>query len=125
MDQNKVIEETLLNKETTIRKQKGEKELINKQNASEVQSKSIKDYRESIYNLNVQLEAKVQKAVSNSEETATSLLEKDNQIACMVTRKKQRSGNFSVRKRRSIGMYGNRNEQKSIIFEGANTRRTC
>ena len=48
MDQNKVIEETLLTKETTIRKQKGEKELIDKQNASEVQQKSIKDYRESI-----------------------------------------------------------------------------
>ena len=114
MDQNKVLEETLLNKETTIRKQKDiidyqEKELIDKQNASEVQQKSIKDYRESIYTLNVQLEelnntvatleAKVQKAVSNS--------------------------NFAVRKRRSNCMYGNRNKQKSIIFEGANTSRTC
>ena len=99
MDQKKVIEETLLNKETTIQKQKGtidyqEKELIDKQNASEVQQTSIKDYRESIYKLSFQLEAKVQKAVSNSEEAATSLLEKDNQIVCMVTRKKQRSGNF-------------------------------
>ena len=104
MDQNKVLEETLLNKETTIRKQKDiidyqEKELIEKQNASEVQQKSIKDYRESIYTLNVQLEemnntvatleAKVQKAVSNS--------------------------NFAVRKRQSNCMYGNRNKQKSII----------
>ena len=85
MDQNKVLEETLLNKETTIRKQKDiidyqEKELIDKQNASEVQQTYIKDYRESIYKLSFQLEAKVQKAVSNSKEAATSLLEKDDQL---------------------------------------------
>ena len=100
MDRNKHLEETLVNKETTIRKQKDvidyqQKELLDQQNASEVQQYSIKDYRETICKLNVlleemnnevaTLEAKVQKAVSNSEEAATSLLEKDEQIACMVT----------------------------------------
>ena len=104
MDQNKHLEETLVNKETTIREQKDvidyqQKELLDQQNASEVQQKSIKDYREYINQLRVRLEeannevatmeAKVQKAVSNSEEAATSLLEKDNQIACMVTRNRE------------------------------------
>ena len=104
MDQNKVLEETLLKKERTIRKQNDiieyqQKELLDKQNASEVQQNYIKDYQESIHKLNVQLEemnkevatsqAKVQKAVSNSEEAATSLLEKENQIACMLTRNRE------------------------------------
>ena len=104
MDQNKVLEETLVNKETTIREQRDvidyqQKELLEQQNASEVQQKSIKDYRESIFQLREQLgemnkevatlEAKVQKAVSNSEEAATSLLEKENQISCMVTRNRE------------------------------------
>ena len=104
MDRNKVLEETLVNKERTIREQRDvidyqQKELLDQQNASEVQQKSIKDYREYIYQLRIRLEeannevatmeAKIQKAVSNSEEAATSLLEKENQISCMVTRNRE------------------------------------
>ena len=64
-----------------------------------MQQKSIKDYREYIYQLRVRfeeannevatMEAKMQKAVSNSEEAATSLLEKENHISCMVTRNRE------------------------------------
>ena len=122
MDQNKLLEETLVNKEITIREQRDvidhqQKELLDQQNASEVQKKSIKDYREYIYQLRLQLEemnnevatmeAKVQKAVSDSEEAATSLLEKENQIACMVTRNREAATSLLEKEDQITLLYSN------------------